>query len=417
MKLIHKTSQYYLVYTLSILSAGTVAFYLLIKIVLMDSIDEALHQEEIQIIQNLAYEKDFDSLRPSENIYIRKVRKKESGDEKYTTIQVYDTLQNLMDYRQLKKVYQKDNKYYEITVRQSMGEAEALLSSLIPAVVLLFLIILTGVLFMNNYVSRKVWKPFYDLIEKLRDYDPLKTKVIKYEHSEISEFNELNLSVEKMTHKIYQDFLNQKEFNENSSHEMQTPVAIIRNKLELLIQSGNLKETEMQLIESIFEAAKRLSLLNRGLLLISKIENQQFSEIEKVEMQLIVQNCLKNFDMQIEDKNIKTKISILNPCSLNFNIILADILVSNLVSNAIRHNKRDGKIYVELTKSYLKIENTGTPLKVSPEVLFERFRKNSDSEYSIGLGLSIVKKICDAFNFRINYVNEHDIHSIVIEFL
>ena len=403
MKLIHKTSQYYLIYTLSILAVGTVSFYFLIKIVLIDSIDEALHQEGIQIIENLAYEKDFDSLRPSENIFIKQIRRKESGDEKFTTIQVYDTLQNLVDYRQLKRVYKKDNKFYEITVRQSMSEAEVLLSSLLPAVVLLFLIILSGVLFMNSYISNKVWKPFYSLIEKLRVYDLLKTKIIEYEHTDITEFNELNLSVEKMTHKIYQDFLNQKEFNENSSHEMQTPLAIIRNKLELLIQSGNLKEEEMQLIESMFDAVKRLSLLNRGLLLISKIDNQQFSEIEKVEMELIVRNTLKNFDIQIQDKNIRTEVNIFDPCNLHFNIILADILLNNLISNAIRHNKKDGEIYIELTRFYLKIENTGLPLKVSPEVLFERFRKNSDSEYSIGLGLSIVKKICDLFNYRIKY--------------
>jgi signal transduction histidine kinase len=416
MKLIHKTSRYYLGFTLFTLSVGTVLFYFLIKIVLMDSIDEALHQEELQIIENLQYEKDFESLEPSENIFIQSVRTDHIVPEKYATIEVYDSLGNTEHYRELKAIYKHAGKFYEISIRQSLVEAETLLFSLLPAVALLFLFILAGVLVINRYVSNKVWNPFYELVERLKEYDIIKNKVITYHHSEITEFNELSLSLEKMTNKIYKDFLSQKEFNENSSHEMQTPLAIIRNKLELLIQSQNLKEQELSLIESVFEAVKRLTLLNKGLLLISKIENNQFHDVEKVEMEMLLKNSLKNFEDQIQDKHLTLEIQTLNPCVLNFNIILGDILLTNIISNAIKHNVVGGKIYIELQDNYLKIENTGKALTIDPLLLFERFRKNSDAENSIGLGLAIVKKICDMFNYRIEYLTEKNNHSITIYF-
>jgi signal transduction histidine kinase len=418
MKLIHKTSRYYLSYTLFVLALGTVAFYFLIRTVLLDSVDEALHQEEIQLIENLRYEKSIDSLKPSENIYIRKVRVDHAEPERFSTIDVYDKeRQRYVHYRQLKSIYRHNENFYEITVRQSLEEAETLLASLLPAVAGLFLFILIGVFFINTYISNKIWTPFYQLLDKLKGYEPGKTRIIPYTHSEVTEFNQLSQGIERMTAKIHKDFISQKEFNENSSHEMQTPLAIIRNKLELLVQSPNLSQEDSEHIQTVFNAVNRLSLLKKGLLLISKIENQQYGEVEKVEMEMLVRNVLKNYGFQIEDKKIKLTLKILDPCVLDFNIILADILINNLISNAIKHNLREGILHVELGKKYLRIENTGKPLKVSSETLFERFKKNAEGENSIGLGLSIVKKICELFKYKISYQNEGEIHIINIQFL
>jgi signal transduction histidine kinase len=197
---------------------------------------------------------------------------------------------------------------------------------------------------------------------------------------------------------------------------MQTPLAIIRNKLDLLIQSRNLSEQDLTLIEGIYEAVKRLSLLNRGLLLISKIDNHQFNEIEQVEMEKVIKKTIEHLSPQIEDKNIQVTLNIYSPCIIPFNSILADILITNLVSNAIKHNIEAGRLYIELSDNDVVFENTGLPLKIQPELLFERFKKSSSSENSIGLGLAIVKKICDLFNFRIEYVNENDLHTITIKF-
>lgn len=417
MKLIQKTSRYYLGYTLLVLALGTGLFYFLIRIVLIDSVDEALHQEQAQIVKNLDYEKIIDSLEPSPNVMLRKVSLTKVYPERYSTIKIYDEEEkDFVHYRQLIKINQIGDQFYEIIIRQSLMEAEELLASLLPAVAGLFLFILAGVFVINTYISNEVWRPFYSLLEKLKKYDIVQTKIIPYQHTGITEFNELNLSVEKMTKKIYRDFLSQKEFNENSSHEMQTPLAIILNKLEILIQSKNLSKEDLKLIEAMFDAVKRLTLLNKGLLLLSKIENQQFSKTENVAIEKTLRAAVTNFNFQIEDKEISVHYNILEPCTLNVNAILADILITNLISNAVKHNVPGGRIYLELDQQHLKIENTGNPLRESPESMFERFKKNPESQNSIGLGLAIVKKICDLFNYKITYSCEDQIHSVNINF-
>jgi signal transduction histidine kinase len=297
-----------------------------------------------------------------------------------------------------------------------MEEAETLLNGILPAEIGLFILFLLGVILMNNYVNRNVWKPFYDLLERIKAYDFEKTKVISYSPSDITEFQELSKSVEKMTNKIYRDFLNQKEFNENSSHELQTPLAIIRNKLELLIQSKNLGEEDMEIIQSVFDAVKRLSMLNKGLILIAQIDNRQYSETEKVRMDRVVNNTVKNFLYQIEEKGLQLKTSVQENCKTNTNPILAEIMVNNLISNAIKHNLTGGVLTIELDQHHFLVENSGKALSEEAENMFERFKKDSDSEQSVGLGLSIVKKICTLLGHKIVYQNKGEVHRMEVFF-
>ena len=386
---------------------------------MVDGIDEAIHQEKLQLIENLNYENFIDELKPSQNIDIKHINTKYIRPDKYSTVLVYDSVHNeFVDYRQLTAIYRFGDNFYEIQIKQSMSEAESLLNGILPAEIGLFVLFLLGVLLMNNYVNRNVWEPFYDILEKIKAYDFEETKVISYEASDTStlEFQELAKSIEKMTNKIYRDFLNQKEFNENSSHELQTPLAIIRNKLELLIQSKNLKEEEMEIIESIFDAVKRLNLLNKGLILISQIDNRQYSETEEVRMDRVVNNTIKNFLYQIEERSISLTTNIEEGCKVRTNPILAEILITNLVSNAIKHNLPNGSLHIELDRVHFLVRNSGKPLSAEAENMFERFKKDSDSEQSVGLGLAIVKKISILLGHKVKYSNIGEVHSVEVLF-
>jgi signal transduction histidine kinase len=417
LKLIQKTTRYYLTYIFLLLSMAAVLFYFLIRIVLIDSIDEGLKQEEEQMVNNFSYEKEFEILNPSANVIIERLDRLRDVNDKFSTVQVFDTVRNLnVDHRQLKSVFAYKGEFYQIIIRHSLEEAEILLQGLIPMVTILFLIILLGVYLMNYFLFRSLWEPFYGLLSRLKDYDINRSKVITYSHSDIQEFNELAQSVEKMTDKIYKDFIAQKEFNENSSHELQTPLAVMRNKLDLLIQSENLNESDLQLVSTMYESLKKLGNLNKGLILINKIENRQYHEKETVSLKVVINDILENFSDQISLMGIHVTAEISDYALIKSNQVIMEILITNLISNAVKHNIEKGELMIECTREYLKVENTGRPLHENPEMMFQRFRKNSNSPTSVGLGLAIVKKICDVFEYRIEYNNTDKWHRIRIDF-
>lgn len=383
----------------------------------MDSIDEALTQEKEQIINNLNYEKVISEIIPSENVHIYHIDTLDIERDKFRTIEVYNsTTDEGTDFRQLESTFLHQGQYYKLLIRVSLEEAESLLNGLFPLVLIIYLLLLGGFFIINTIAFKSLWEPFYKILAALKVYDLRKNQNIAYQHSDIQEFNELSKSIEKMTDRISRDYQAQKEFNENSSHELQTPLAVIRNKLDLLIQSPNLQEEELSIIESLYSAINKLTALNKGLILLNKIENKQFYQIEKVDVNLIIERLLKDFEESIVEKKIEVSYIIKENLVIDANHILTDILITNLVSNAIKHNTENGWINIKVDNHCLKISNSGLALKEQAETMFERFKKNNEGSNSVGLGLSIVKKICQTLDFKIDYQSLEGEHRMEIRF-
>ena len=212
------------------------------------------------------------------------------------------------------------------------------------------------------------------------------------------------------------DYLNLKEYNENAAHEIQTPLAVIRSKIELLMQSKDLRKGSLSHIKSINEATSRILKLNQGLLLISKIENQFFHETKKISLAKIIETDLDNYREIMQLKGIKVNFKATDPAIVEINEVLADVLISNLLSNAVRYNIDDGFIKCNIDNKYLIITNTGLPLKTDPENLFRRFHKGNDNPQSVGLGLSIVRKITDYYKMQISYSCTGNIHELKLNY-
>jgi len=219
-----------------------------------------------------------------------------------------------------------------------------------------------------------------------------------------------------MTKRVRNDYESLKNFTENASHEIQTPLAIIKSKLELLSQSENLDETQILVIGAINDAASRLSKLNQSLLLLTKIENRQFIESERLNLSFILSENLENFEELAETKNIKINRNIKENVPVEMNESLSGILISNLIINSIKHNQNNGFIDVKLDNNILKISNTGAKPGTKTEAFFQRFKKDLGSNDSLGLGLSIVKKICDNYGFTVQYDYKESLHIVTIEF-
>lgn len=307
------------------------------------------------------------------------------------------------------------NNYYKICIYKSLEEADDEIEAVIGTVVYLFVSLLIVMLVTNYFLSRRLLKPFHQTLYAIKDFRVSNTTPLALQKSNILEFEELNHLVFDMTEKIRDDYRNLKEFTENASHEIQTPLAIIKSKIELLIQSS-LNDEQMQHVQSIYEVSNRLSKINKALLLLAKIENQQFQQTQTIDLCQLIEKHLQNFQELIEMKNILLKTDLHSSTQIELNPILADVLISNLLSNAIRHNYQGGEIIVGLSQNVLKINNTGKTDGIKGEAMFERFKKGNNVSNSVGLGLSIVKKICDINQIGIVHLYNADVHEFLLIF-
>jgi len=182
------------------------------------------------------------------------------------------------------------------------------------------------------------------------------------------------------------------------------------------MQQKSLNKDSINLIKSINEATTKLFKLNQGLLLISKIENQIFHEKKKVSLTQIIRKSLDNYKEIMELKKIKVEFEAKDEAVIEMNDVLAEVLISNLLSNAVRFNVDNGFIKCSIDNKFLIISNSGLPLSVNPEDLFKRFYKGSDNPQSVGLGLSIVKKITDGYGMAITYTNNNTNHEIQLQY-
>jgi signal transduction histidine kinase len=226
-------------------------------------------------------------------------------------------------------------------------------------------------------------------------------KGLPVDKTAIDEFNELNQAPQPTSAAAI--YLNQREFTENAAHEMQTPLAIIQGKIDLLMQTEPLSEEQAKLINGLEEANLRLVKLNRSLLLLSKIENNQFSEMEEIDLKEIMIRMLVQYREMADARNIRITEEYDNDLTMRGNRVQVEILTSNLLMNAIRHNIERGEIRIEIHNRTLVIKNRGASKALPVDKMFERFYKSGQDSASVGLGLSIVKSICESCHYSIGY--------------
>ena len=419
MRLLNRTTLNYLIYSIVVLLVVTPVFYFVIDQLFTNDVDETLllQKQEIQYrFQKIKSESELQVWADLDgDVRVEPSNGKLYPDSIFNLVQ-YDSLADEMEpYRILSSTVMLGIKPYHITARISLVESEDLIEAIVVTQAIVLVALLAGILIINGWVSKRIWKPFYDTLGKLENFEVEKTPFLKFGSSSIKEFNDLNKAIEQLADRNYKSYLSQKEFTENAAHEMQTPLAIFQSKLELLMQTKNLSEEQAILMASLSEATSRLSKLNKALLLLSKIENNQFTEDETVDVTALTNKLIDIFNKQATTNEILFKTTFLNNLSISFNPTLIDILLSNLISNAIKHNPGRGLIEISISGRQWKISNPGSPL-ISPDRIFERFQKGTSSQASTGLGLAIVKKISDTNGIAIQHEYENNWHSFTIKF-
>jgi signal transduction histidine kinase len=306
------------------------------------------------------------------------------------------------------------DQYYTAYVSKSEEETEDLLV-VIMAITAGMILLMLGVLFLaNRLLLRRIWQPFYHTLEGIRAFNLSSKQLFPAEQTDIEEFRRLDEAARQMTGQISRDYEMLKNFTENASHEMQTPLAIINSKLDLLIQDPRMREEHHQPVQAMYDAISRLRQLNSSLLLLTKIENNQFAQTESVDLAPLIEQKLAQLEDPLKARQLEVHRE-LTGVRVAINSYLADILLNNLLTNAIRHNKTAGHVDIRLAERSLRISNSGPAPNFDPKTIFDRFVKGSNSG-GTGLGLAIVQQICDNYHFSVGYSYTGEMHTIEVVF-
>ena len=267
-----------------------------------------------------------------------------------------------------------------------------------------------------NRINFKIWNPFYTNLGRLKEFSASDKEEINLIQSDIDELRDLNNTLTSLTNRIRTDYRQLKEFSENASHELQTPLSIIKVKIESLLQDEQLEKEKVAKLQSIYRMINRLSRLNQSLTLLSKLESIEYEKKDNIFLKEFLVKKVLEFLEIAEAKGVTIKENYYSRKTLSINADLLDILISNLLSNAVRYNVENGIIEIDLTDDKLVIKNTGAPPAKTPAKMFERFEKGDTTGGSSGLGLTIVKQICNMNKFDIQYTFKDTLHIIQITF-
>lgn len=415
MKLLAKTNIYSSVATIILFIIGIFVVFHFIFIKFDNEQDEQLLSAKRTIIESLKNGKSpaqFSS-NIGETISITKIKSLSTSIDYFNEYELKKG-DNYAKIRELNFQCSIHGDAYKISVSISLSEDKKI-SEYIFAIVTIYLFISMFILFLlNRYISSLVFSPFYDTLDKIKNWNIKKSEPLLFKSTNIDEFNLINITVQELTQQIKKDYKTLKEFTENVSHESQTPLSIISSKVELLMQENNYNEKQQDYLQQIFQSTQRIYKLNQALILMSRIENKQFLANEPIDLQNAIHQKIEELEDFITAKQITISTQINGKTIQDINPILLDILLNNLMINAIKYNlDQFGEINFRLTEHTLTIENTSDIGKIEKQFLFERFTKSSTSA-SLGVGLSLIKKITEAFNWQITYSHKNNIHTFKI---
>lgn len=267
---------------------------------------------------------------------------------------------------------------------------------------------------MSRFISRRLWKPFDRTLSVMETFRLENDTIPVLPDSGITEFARLNAVLGKLMTDSLNSYRIQKEFTENASHELQTPLAVFQSKLDLLLQQPDLTREQADIIQDLYRMSRRLSLLNRNLLLLAKMENRQFSTTE-TDVVSVLDGLQPYFDILLDGQVLRRDFHT-RFLPVRANLSLLESLINNLVVNAIRHNRPGGTITMTLDAGSLTVSNTSDGAALDEKQIFNRFYRPSENVEGNGLGLAIVKAICDYHGWHIAYAHRHGRHCFAVTF-
>lgn len=415
MKLSNRYNKANILTSIVVLVITGIIYYVVIHFILTEKLDRDLAVEENEINQyvNTFHKLPLPASYLDQQISYKTLNGIVSEREFLNTIYFNPKERENEPGRSLITVVHLDSKTIEVTITKSRVESEDLIRIILLITLGITVVLLLSLLLINRFVLNRLWRPFYSTLNRMKAFEVTRMDTIEQEPTKIDEFNELNKSVNAMAERVRQDYKELKSFTDNASHEMMTPLAVINSKLDSLLQTESFTEQQGVLLEDIYHATGRLSRLHQSLLLLAKIENNLIPDFQNIELKEMVEVKNRQFQELLEKDGLALTAD-LAPVEVKMSRYLADILLNNLFSNAVRHNVSGGYIHIKLDQQRLTISNSGNSVHLQTKI-FDRFSKSVDSE-GMGLGLAITKQICNLYGFRIEYHEESGEHVFTVYF-
>lgn len=426
MKLLNQSIKFVSISLLAIIVLWGIVFFFNMTAEIKENVDEGLSNYKRQIIYRVRRDTTLLSrVSFDDGFYaIREIDKntaiaaKDNYTDTIIRIRNLGEVSSKMDLvRMLTTSFEDDKKYYELKIINPMVEKDDLIHRLLLNMIWLYAALIITIILINNIVLQRLWKPFYDLLYKLQSYRLGSTQKFPAIKTKTKEFKDLEEAVQTLLDHNLRIYEQQKQFIGNASHELQTPLAIAITKLELLLEEEKLEAEQAEKMVEILEIIERLVRLNKSLLLLTKIENRQFLDTQPINLNQLVQRGIEHLKDLSHYKNLQISYEEKDKLIKEMNPSLADILISNLLKNAIYHNlARNGKIDIVISKNRFSICNTGEDSALDASIIFKRFYKSSRGKDSTGLGLAIVKAVSDLYGIEIKYLFYSERHCFELLF-
>jgi two-component system, OmpR family, sensor histidine kinase ArlS len=417
-KLLDKTLRAYVIFSVIVVMVSAPAFYLLTKGLVTHEAEEVLFLHKGEFVAG-----NLPSLK-TENILLWNQVSRDTKIEDTPLVSRDSLFQEFfrdtvsdedVPFRVLLSPISVEGKNRTLMNRVSMIESEALITHVALLFCLVLVILLTGLYVITRRLSQRIWKPFYSSISQLELFELDKGDLPELPATDIEEFDRLNRSTHKLLERSLATYRTQKEFIENAAHELQTPLASLQAKLDVLVQEVTINQNVGTAFSSLHESLAKINRLNKNLLLLSKIENNQFSATEMVSVDTLVKRQVGFMEEQVLEKGVRIQAEVSGPVDVKTNFTLLEVAVGNLLLNALKHNLPGGLILVRLGGNKLTISNSGGASLPVDEKLFKRFSAQA-SQGGSGLGLAIVKKISDLHGWKVDYAFENGLHVFGIVF-
>ena len=412
MKLLQRTALYQALLALPMVVIGTAIGYALVRHTVTVEVDEALvhHAEQVQESMR-STDRDLELTAPG---LLVRIMPGTISQEQFSDTVVYDTLEEEDIPWRIGRfpARQADGSDAVLIIGRSQLETDDLVMGIAMSIAAVLVLFTLCTLLLFRWLSTRLWRPFHANLAAMESFSA-DAPTPPLTPSSVDEFAGMARVLSSMMVNMQRDFTAQKRFTEQAAHELRTPLAILLGRLDQLIQSPNMGEGEAESIQGMYSASERMGRTISNMLMLAKVGDSG-SLPQEVDWPRVFQEEMTLLKDPISQRQLTVELIEESRCGIQLHPMLAQLLVSNLLRNAVQHNVPNGSIAVVITQESITVRNTGPVLSVAPATLFDRFAKGDPSSTSPGLGLSMVKEIAERNGLHVEYTQASGMHEITV---